>query len=95
LQFLRQANHADRDGRDAAEAIGNAGSQPSESRQACSAGTACVEGHRPRGREGVARQLAKRQITWLRSMPYRHTVAADANDALPQVLSLAKRLTAA
>jgi tRNA dimethylallyltransferase len=47
--------------------------------------------------KGIAatRQLAKRQITWLRSMPYRHTVASDANDALPQVLSLAKRLTAA
>ena len=37
---------------------------------------------------GIAatRQLAKRQITWLRSMPARHTVAADAPDACAQVL---------
>jgi tRNA dimethylallyltransferase len=37
---------------------------------------------------GVAatRQLAKRQITWLRSMPRRHTVPADAPDAVEQLL---------
>ena len=37
---------------------------------------------------GIAatRQLAKRQITWLRSMPDRHIVACDAPDALQQVL---------
>jgi tRNA dimethylallyltransferase len=37
---------------------------------------------------GIAatRQLAKRQITWLRSMPDRHVVACDAPDALQQVL---------
>ena len=37
---------------------------------------------------GVAatRQLAKRQITWLRSMPKRQTIACDAPDALQQVL---------
>jgi tRNA dimethylallyltransferase len=37
---------------------------------------------------GVAatRQLAKRQMTWLRSMPGRQVVAADAPDALRQVL---------
>ncbi|XAH25595.1 tRNA (adenosine(37)-N6)-dimethylallyltransferase MiaA [Xylophilus sp. GW821-FHT01B05] len=34
----------------------------------------------------ATRQLAKRQITWLRSMPQRHAVAADAPDALAQVL---------
>ena len=35
---------------------------------------------------GVAatRQLAKRQITWLRSMPQRHIVYADAPDATVQ-----------
>ena len=40
---------------------------------------------------GVAatRQLAKRQITWLRSMPARHIVACDAPDALAQVLAMA------
>ncbi|MES2384403.1 MAG: tRNA (adenosine(37)-N6)-dimethylallyltransferase MiaA [Pseudomonadota bacterium] len=39
---------------------------------------------------GVAatRQLAKRQITWLRAMPDRHIVACDAPDALQQVLKL-------
>lgn len=39
---------------------------------------------------GIAatRQLAKRQITWLRSMPDRHVVACDAPDALQQVLKL-------
>jgi tRNA dimethylallyltransferase len=34
----------------------------------------------------ATRQLAKRQITWLRSMPARSRVAADAPDALSQVL---------
>ena len=34
----------------------------------------------------ATRQLAKRQITWLRSMPQRHVVACDAPDALVQVL---------
>ncbi|APW37545.1 tRNA (adenosine(37)-N6)-dimethylallyltransferase MiaA [Rhodoferax koreense] len=36
----------------------------------------------------ATRQLAKRQLTWLRSMPRRHLVAADAPDALSQVLGL-------
>ena len=34
----------------------------------------------------ATRQLAKRQITWLRSMPQRHVVACDTPDALAQVL---------
>jgi tRNA dimethylallyltransferase len=34
----------------------------------------------------ATRQLAKRQITWLRSMPQRHIVACDHADALNQVL---------
>ena len=34
----------------------------------------------------ATRQLAKRQITWLRSMPQRQIVACDADDALGQVL---------
>ncbi|MEO5686369.1 MAG: tRNA (adenosine(37)-N6)-dimethylallyltransferase MiaA [Burkholderiaceae bacterium] len=39
---------------------------------------------------GVAatRQLAKRQITWLRSMAYRHVVEADAADVEPRLLSV-------
>jgi len=37
----------------------------------------------------ATRQLAKRQITWLRSMPQRRVVACDAPDALAQVLGLA------
>ncbi len=38
----------------------------------------------------ATRQLAKRQITWLRSMPQRQVVACDAPDALPQVLALVR-----
>ena len=40
---------------------------------------------------GIAatRQLAKRQLTWLRSMPQRKVVACDAPDALAQVLHTA------
>ena len=34
----------------------------------------------------ATRQLAKRQITWLRSMPQRQVVACDVPDALQQVL---------
>jgi tRNA dimethylallyltransferase len=37
----------------------------------------------------ATRQLAKRQITWLRSIPKRRVVACDAPDALAQVLELA------
>jgi tRNA dimethylallyltransferase len=36
----------------------------------------------------ATRQLAKRQITWLRSMPQRQVVACDAADTLQQVLAL-------
>jgi len=37
----------------------------------------------------ATRQLAKRQVTWLRSMPQRTVVAADAPDALERVMHLA------
>ena len=37
----------------------------------------------------ATRQLAKRQLTWLRGMPQRTAVAADAPDALAQTLKLA------
>jgi len=42
--------------------------------------------------KGIAatRQLAKRQITWLRSTPERQVVACDAPDALRRVLALAQ-----
>jgi tRNA dimethylallyltransferase len=39
----------------------------------------------------ATRQLAKRQVTWLRSMPQRHTVACDAPDALEKVLNLVEQ----
>ncbi|MGE0673775.1 MAG: tRNA (adenosine(37)-N6)-dimethylallyltransferase MiaA [Methylibium sp.] len=44
--------------------------------------------------EGAAttRQLAKRQLTWLRGMPWRRTVACDAPDASAQVVALARQL---
>ncbi|MDO8447377.1 MAG: tRNA (adenosine(37)-N6)-dimethylallyltransferase MiaA [Rhodoferax sp.] len=38
----------------------------------------------------ATRQLAKRQITWLRSMPHRHVVACDQPAALQQVLIKAR-----
>lgn len=42
---------------------------------------------------GIAatRQLAKRQITWLRGMPQRQVVACEAPDAVQQVVALAKQ----
>jgi tRNA dimethylallyltransferase len=40
----------------------------------------------------ATRQLAKRQITWLRSMPARQVVACDAPDALGQVLRVVRSL---
>ena len=40
----------------------------------------------------ATRQLAKRQITWLRAMPGRTVVAADAPDALRQTLEVGLRL---
>jgi tRNA dimethylallyltransferase len=36
----------------------------------------------------ATRQLAKRQVTWLRSMPQRQVVACDAPDATAQVLTI-------
>ena len=38
----------------------------------------------------ATRQLAKRQLTWLRASPQRQVVACDAPDALAQVLRLAR-----
>jgi tRNA dimethylallyltransferase len=42
----------------------------------------------------ATRQLAKRQLTWLRAMPHRQVVAADAPDATEQVVRVAQRLLA-
>ena len=44
-----------------------------------------MHGLRERG-IAATRQLAKRQITWLRSMPQRRAIACDAPDALAQLL---------
>lgn len=46
---------------------------------------------------GIAatRQLAKRQLTWLRSVPDRHIIAADADDALQRALATLARLAGA
>ncbi|MBT9508305.1 tRNA (adenosine(37)-N6)-dimethylallyltransferase MiaA [Rhodoferax sp.] len=43
----------------------------------------------------ATRQLAKRQITWLRAMPERHVVACDQAGALQQVLALAQTFQSA
>ncbi|MBK6595793.1 MAG: tRNA (adenosine(37)-N6)-dimethylallyltransferase MiaA [Burkholderiales bacterium] len=40
----------------------------------------------------ATRQLAKRQITWLRSMPQRQVIQADAADALGDVLDLVRKV---
>ena len=42
----------------------------------------------------ATRQLAKRQLTWLRSMPQRHSVACDTPDALLRTVVLAHELIA-
>ena len=47
-----------------------------------------IAGLRERG-IAATRQLAKRQITWLRSMPQRHAMACDAPDAQQQLLDAA------
>ena len=39
----------------------------------------------------ATRQLAKRQLTWLRSMPWRQVVPCDAADARDRVVALARR----
>ncbi|MBT9475300.1 tRNA (adenosine(37)-N6)-dimethylallyltransferase MiaA [Polaromonas sp.] len=50
-------------------------------------GTSPLAGLREKGIIAT-RQLAKRQVTWLRAMPQRRVVACDAPDALQQVLAL-------
>ena len=40
----------------------------------------------------ATRQLAKRQITWLRAMPHRHVIACDQSDAMEQLLHKAQQL---
>ena len=40
----------------------------------------------------ATRQLAKRQITWLRSMPQRHVIASDHAQSLDLALATARRL---
>jgi tRNA dimethylallyltransferase len=42
----------------------------------------------------ATRQLAKRQLTWLRSMPERHIIACDSADPTAQALTLVQRFTA-
>ena len=40
----------------------------------------------------ATRQLAKRQLTWLRSMPERHLIACDHQDALAHAMACARAL---
>jgi tRNA dimethylallyltransferase len=51
----------------------------------------------PLRERGIAatRQLAKRQLTWLRSMPARQVVACDEGDAVARVVALAQALAGA
>jgi tRNA dimethylallyltransferase len=58
-----------------------------------------LDGHWPMAElreRGVAatRQLAKRQITWLRSTPQRQAVACDAPNAVEQVLAMTQAFCA-
>ncbi|MGZ5155577.1 MAG: tRNA (adenosine(37)-N6)-dimethylallyltransferase MiaA [Caldimonas sp.] len=48
----------------------------------------------PAAGSAATRQLAKRQLTWLRAMPWRQVVACDAPDAIEQVVQVALRLRA-
>jgi tRNA dimethylallyltransferase len=56
-------------------------------------GTIAPEALRERG-IAATRQLAKRQLTWLRSMPQRQVVACDAPDAVGQAVARALALCA-
>jgi tRNA dimethylallyltransferase len=51
-------------------------------------GDALVDTVRETGR-AATRQLAKRQITWLRGMPQREVIACDAADALEAAVAAA------
>jgi tRNA dimethylallyltransferase len=42
----------------------------------------------------ATRQLAKRQLTWLRAMPWREAIEADAPEAIERVVTAAKRIAA-
>jgi tRNA dimethylallyltransferase len=61
------------------------------------AGSALIDTVRETGR-AATRQLAKRQITWLRGMPQREVIACDADDALASTVAAAlahvRRITA-
>jgi tRNA dimethylallyltransferase len=41
----------------------------------------------------ATRQLAKRQLTWLRGMPARRVIACDAPDALAELLQQARAVS--
>jgi tRNA dimethylallyltransferase len=43
----------------------------------------------------ATRQLAKRQITWLRSLPERLPIQCDSTDALSEVLKCVRNLSSA
>ena len=48
----------------------------------------------PAAATAATRQLAKRQLTWLRGMPWREVVACDAADVVAQVVRIAERVAA-
>ena len=50
-----------------------------------------LAGLRERG-VAATRQLAKRQVTWLRGMPHRHVVEADADDVEARLVALVESL---
>ncbi len=52
----------------------------------------CLDGDLAERGAAATRQLAKRQLTWLRSLPQRHVIACDAPDAVDRVIGLARSL---
>jgi tRNA dimethylallyltransferase len=52
----------------------------------------CASFGASRAAVAATRQLAKRQLTWLRAMPSRQVIDADAGDATPRALAAARAL---
>jgi tRNA dimethylallyltransferase len=73
----------------------SASQEPSAQRKALGASALLSEKALSQLREkGIAasRQLAKRQLTWLRSMPDRHVIACDQDDVLAAALDVIRQL---
>ena len=63
-----------------------------EALDAAEAGDAAALAALPERAIAATRQLAKRQLTWLRGMPERQVIACDAPDAQVQLLRKVREL---